>query len=375
MNRTFASMLAGLGFVTGCMVMSDLTLKVDPVDPDQGSTSSGTTSGKTSSGSNGTSGQTSSGGIACQRNSVPAKPAKASTGGTDTTLTFAMQNVVSNNQSTPFGLNIDGLCTCYGTYPDGGGPPDPDACKRPTPSCDDPANVGLDNAGSTIFKGISGGGGANLADIGNTQVADGDFGLLVHIEGYNGLEDDDAITVTVIRSAGPSSGGKPNFSSKEQWSSSSETYDSTEAYVAGKVLVAKLPSVPVPFLIGTNKPAKMNGAIITGAFDAGNTLPALIVAGRSNTTELVNSVGQLNHPVYGTLCQTSDVSPLFTNFSNLACSSSDMPTDPTKDRDLTTSCDALSFGVKMQMIPADLGPDEAVPNPGEQCAGHMITCP
>jgi hypothetical protein len=52
-----------------------------------------------------------------------------------------------------------------------------------------------------------------------------------------------------------------------------------------------------------------------------------------------------------------------------------MPTDPAKDRDLTTACDALSFGVKMLMIPADLGPDEPLPNVGDQCAGHTISCP
>lgn len=373
MKRAALATIGVATFVAACTVMNGIEYIPLPTDPDQGT--SGTTSGKTSSGS---SGKTSSSGTAapggCQHATVPGKPAKAGAGGSDITLTFAMKNLVSNNTGEPFGLDIDGLCTCFGSFPDGGGPPDPDACKRATPSCDDPREKGLDNAGSTIFKGISAGGGANLADIENTQVASGDNSLLVHIEGYNGLADDDAVAVKIIRSSGPSSGGAPNFNAKEEWSGSTDFVASTEGYVAGKVLVARFPSAPVPFTNGTYKPAKMNGAILTGAFGDGNTLPSLILAGRSNTQELVNAVGQMPHPVYGTLCQTSDFSDLFTNFGQLACKGSDMPTDPANDRDLNTPCDALSFGVNMLMIPADLGPDGPVPNPGDQCAGHAIVC-
>jgi hypothetical protein len=54
-----------------------------------------------------------------------------------------------------------------------------------------------------------------------------------------------------------------------------------------------------------------------------------------------------------------------------------MPTDPNNDRDLNTGCDALSFGLKLLMVPAEL---DAVSKPlaavGDRCSDRdPIICP
>lgn len=380
--RAAAAFVGIAGLVTGCLVMNGLELTPVP-SPDPGETSSSGGSKKDS----GSSGATSSSGDPgkCSPLKEPAKPAAADPGGTDVTLTFAMRQLVSNNDDTPFGLDLDGLCTCFTDV--GASAPGPDACKRGTSACDNPLSTGLDNAGAVLFKQISKQGGVNLVDVENGHVAAGQIGLLIHIEGYNGLANDDDVTVRFIRSAGISGGPSPER--KDEWPDSNDSFTSTEAYVVTTVtkndgkeiairsLVARFAEVEVPFLISTPNPAKMRGAIVTGVIADGNTIPDLIVAGRSNTSELVNSVGQLEAPVIGPLCQTIPFDDRYANFGAEACKVSDLPTDPAKTGDRTTPCDAMSFGVKMLMIPATLGAKASLTNGGDRCSdvdGYPLAC-
>lgn len=353
-----AAAIVTFGLVTACSVMSGLSVQqgaTEPGDEDGGTSRRDGSSGASSSGNTGP----------CQHAREPAKPASATPGGSDTTLTFAMKGMVPKNDVVPFGLDLDGLCTCQ----EG----DKNACKRGTEVCDDPG--GLDNAGATIFKGIAEQGGFNLVEGENARIADGLAGIVVHVEGYNGLEDDDAVNVTFIRS--PGIAAKPNFDAVEAWPVSDVVYASTEAYVAKKVLVARFTEVDVPFLSDTPQPAKMRGSVMMGTLGAGNVLSELILAGRANTAELVNSVGQLKHPLFNiALCDTVEATALFTNFGSIACGGSDMPTDPSKDGDQNTTCDALSFGVKMLMIPAEIGPNQALKTVSDRCTERTpITCP
>jgi hypothetical protein len=368
LKHAAAAGLVFAGLIAACTAMNGLKVipSEDSTDPGTSSSSGKPKKDASASSSSGVPG-------ACNHAKEPAKPA-ADPGGTDTTLTFAMRQLVPNNEGTPFGLDLDGLCTCFTEV--GAKAPGPDACKRTTSACDDPQDTGLDNAGAVLFKQIANQGGVNFIDVENGHVAGGQIGLLIHIEGYNGLANDDAISVRFIRSAGISGG--PNPSQKDAWPDSSDSFPSTEAYVANKVLVARFDEVEVPFVISTPQPAKMKGAIVTGALADGNALPELVVAGRSNTGELVASVGQLEVTGIGPLCQTMPFDDRYRTFGGEACKVSDMPTDPAKTGDLNTPCDAMSFGVKMLMIPANLGSKASLSVGGDRCGGvdgYPVPCP
>ena len=373
--------LSMIALVVGaCTVMNGLELQTNPTDPGETSgSSSGKTSGSTS-GATGTSGGSS--GLdpdKCNHVREPAKPAASDPGGTDTTLTFAMRQLVPNNEGEPFGLDLDNLCTCFTEK--GQTTPGPDACKRTTSACDDPGFKGRDNAGAVLFKQIANAGGVNLIDIANGHVSGGKIGIVVHIEGYNGLANDDAVSVRFIRVAGIAGG--PNPAKVDAWPDSDDSFSSTEAYVVNRTLVARFTEVEVPFLISTPTPAKMKGAIVMGTITDG-VIPDLLVAGRTNTGELINSVGELEVS-FGTgsfrLCESMefDDAQRYRSFSAAACKVSDMPTDTAKTGDLTTPCDAMSFGVKMLVIPATLSATKqpvSTSSPGcNEVSGYPLPCP
>lgn len=387
MKRAIVGTLAFVGLATACTVMNGLDVIPLATEPTGEGTSS---SGKTSSG---TSGATSSSGTSgldvfdvCTPLKEPAKPAAADPGGTDTPLTFAMKQLVSNNSETPFGLDLDGLCTCFTDK--GKTTPGPDACKRTTSFCDDQQSRGLDNAGATLFKQINAQGGVNMIEVENSLVAEGKIGIVIQISDYNGLANDDAVTVKFIRSAGVSGGA--DFNTTQIWPTSGVVYTSTDGWVVTQTLktadggaltvrnlVAHFAEVEVPFLVSTPDPPKMRGAILTATIADGYAIPDLQIAGRTNTLKLVNQAGQLQTP-FGTVCQSLQINNLYKQFGSAACAVSDMPSDPANDRDLGTPCDAMSFGVKMLLVPAILGANKSLPNDYDDCSGldgYPLACP
>lgn len=352
--------------------MSGLEVLPGPDETGTSSSSSGTGTPDGSSSSSGKPG-------ACQHAKEPAKPAPAA-GGSDTTLTFAMFQMVPRNTGTPFGLDLDGLCTCFTEV--GKTTPDPGACKRSTPACDNPLETGLDNAGSAVFKDIDSAA-VNPIQYENERVAGGNSGLLLRIEGYNGLDDDDAISVRLIRSAGVAP-ARASETVKQEWPDSDESFVASEAYVAQRVVVARFPEVLVPFLAATPSPARMKGAVLVGELKEKTAIPELLLAGRTNTSDMVNGVGQLEVTIPGLgpvrLCQAlndSSTARYFSDFATLACKSSDMPSDPASDRDLEVPCDAMSFGLRLLMVPANLGAKKALPSIDDGCGGvdgYPVVC-
>ncbi|MBX3187796.1 MAG: hypothetical protein KF819_12305 [Labilithrix sp.] len=300
------------------------------------------------------------GALPCPKSIPPRNP--SAPGGGNKTLVGTMNFVrfFAQGDASDLGYDLDNLCTCPGRG----------ACRSKKEAfggpCDLPAGSGADNSIGQILKVLYPS--ARNEDL-IPSIQAGRFGVVVRIQGWNGLRDDADVAVSLFNAVGVN--GKSDGTGRATFDGNdgmivdrssllaavdfgSKYYD-TSAYVTGGLLVAKLDfdfrleipnalidassvsSVPLrpAFFIGRIQPVGEGGLKMTDAQLVGR-IPAKDVFGQ------LSGIG---------LCQDSG---FYEPVKQQTCEAMDLPTDPAQTgKDV--ACDALSFAIGVSIVPAKLG--------------------
>jgi hypothetical protein len=310
---------------------------------------------------------------------LPQNPGTAA-GAPTVTFTAALSQVMlgKTDGGPYYGFNLDKTCTCLMDASD--------SCIRPTgqpPACDDPN--GVDNYARRIFETINGfvdGGIITEAKL-NNAIQTGLSGALIQVSQYNGLADDDQVTVTVYGSVGYANFPMaPAFDGGDKWNvdpaSFAHTYETTNAYVANHTLVALL---DFPIIIGSavTQPVyiQLHSGIILANLelnDAG-TLVQMTgqLGGRWAPKDFLPSLQVVPDPLMsGSYLCGSD--PTYQILKGFICENIDVNEDPASDG--TGECNAVSMGLGFVASPAIVGAQTSPPDAGFPCeAGWKDDCP
>jgi len=303
---------------------------------------------------------------------TPARPSMPDDG-QEGDFVFALSRIdLGLDGGLPFDLNLDRTCTC----------PGPDSCQRSELACDDEA--GHDNASAAAM--------ATLARLGvfseatlNQNLRAGISGALLRVEGYNGQPDDPRVTVSfygAIRFEGDRPTGRPD----DRWTVDEASlrgsagnygprYADGDAFVSHGTLVA---SFEFPVDIGGDPkqaPLRLDlkaGAIVA-RIDTSTGLLRGVLAGRWPTSSLLATVETLPDPTAPGRRMCRDTAA-FGLIRDLACSSSDVTSDPTLDNK-GSSCNALSTSVGFEAIAAAFGTIGVRPPPAPSCVDGGAATP
>ena len=271
-----------------------------------------------------------------------------------------------------YGFNLDGMCTCpmaesckpLGS--DGGGPPK---------HCDDEA--GVDNSGGALIRQFSSSAGFFDQGFINTKIAEGVFGALIRVRGYNGQANDTKVELSVYVSNGTEgiqqgNAAVPKLDGNDKWTIDPvsllggtipdggvpvpNAYD-LNAYVRDGFLVANL-DFPLAIGAGTGEglvTVELSGSVIVaklepyqGAFRANG-----IVGGRWPTTKLLKSIAVLHDPFDydASLCGTNGT---YQALKPKICGYADITKNPLEDGK-NAPCDSVSIGFAFESTPAKFG--------------------
>lgn len=309
---------------------------------------------------------------ACARIGTPERPTMPDDGQVGD-FVFALSRIdLGLDGGLPFDLNLDRTCTC----------PGPDSCQRSEVACDDEA--GHDNATAGAM--------ATLARLGvfsegtlNQNLRAGISGALFRVEGYNGQPDDPRVAVSfygAIRFEGDRPTGRPD----DRWTVDEASlrgsagayaprYVDGDAFVSQGTLVA---SFEFPVDIGGDPkqaPLRLDlkaGAIVA-RIDTSKGLLRGVLAGRWPTSSLLATLETLPDPTAPGRRMCRDTAA-FGLIRELACSSSDVTSDPTLDN-TGSSCDALSANVGFEAVAASFGTISVRPLPAPSCVDGGAATP
>jgi hypothetical protein len=288
----------------------------------------------------------------------------------------------------PFGWDLDNDCTCQGS------PPGPPSCLQAAgtkENCDDFA--GRDHIALELFEALS-----ITAETGsqtaNQAMQAGQYGLVVQITGYNGMSNDEEVTVALYASNGidgVQDGGTPvaQHNGNDKWtvdpryitegaqlvgtdcetsSLCQPTSVDDTAYVAGGILVAQFPnSVPLTFGSRANIGGalmQLNGVVLVGTLVAapiagsgeGWAIVNGSISGRWETSQLLGNLSTIPDPMSpdpGYFCGSD---PFYATFKNVICSLQDIEANGLDNQTPLAPCDALSMAFAFTAEPARLGP-------------------
>ncbi len=357
---------------------------------------------------------------ACVPAVVPSPPNDDGDGGaTETNITFALQSIDvganPNANGGPYGWDLDTVCTCVDNGPSSCSPQS-DAGRV----CDDDA--GRDHASVALFGALAFAGpafdaGAVVSTLSgqlNEGLQAGQYGLLIEVQGYNGLPNDSRVTVNVYQSNGLNAvedGGTPHVAgnSTDKWtvdpgsivngqkftgvsctgggsSQCTPSFTDVNAYVTNYVLVANLLTLPVAFgnnsvLAGVSM--TLSSAVLTGTISFSNanntplyTLQHGTLAGRWKTQALLSTLAGIPDTtdkgrapdgglLYPYLCDTA---PSYQLIKGFVCSTvADIASSPERDNTAGAQCDAISVGMTFTATQGDLGDVYGVPPPPAGC--------
>jgi hypothetical protein len=287
------------------------------------------------------------------------------------------------------GYDLDSRCTCQG---------EGTSCTAPAwataEHCDGPA--GRDNAWVYIFKA------AAMFDPGFTsatyseRIAAGDFTALVRVRDYNGLPNDEQVTVALYPSGGLKSdpcgppGHTPLWDGTDRWpviysalagsgggdggfaptggaggcggsasvppglSLDSPKYFDPQGYVTDGVLVANIPELAIMLTGDVNASAfKLKAAFVTGRLepippDNRWGLREGLLVGRLEVNEVFRTLSTMVSEA-GQLCTDNTI---YGWVKTAVCSYPDLASTLGGP---TTPCDAISFGMAFEADAAELG--------------------
>jgi len=326
----------------------------------------------------------------------PARPSTETPGSTgDVSFLVGLRSVTLG--ASKVGFDLDQHCTCLG---------EGTSCKGKLDAgeagvCDElggrdvAINRFLDSL-VVVAKGFS------EEDI-NAAIAKGDFGLLVRVENYNGGPDDRAVKATVYVASGLGTpGGDAGTDAKvdakgdgkadatddggasDEWTWTVEpasavdggspteplTFVDEDAYVVGGVLVSqRLDRVAVilPSAVGPLGLQSEQGILSARIVPDGRGSFRLVegqLGLRIRMESMLDTMGRL---VVSTipLCTT----PFYADLKTKVCAVADLTRNPADDPAGTGDCNAISFGLGFETVPARITGLKAVPLNG---AG---TCP
>lgn len=322
----------------------------------------------------------------CLGEGVPSAPVDAPGGG-DISVVFALRSLdFGIDGGAPVGLNLDGRCTCPGLG----------SCRPPgTPPCDQ--ERGIDNGSRDLLARVFTLGVLDQSMI-NTALQQGEFGVLVQIDGWNGQPNDSQVRLQVLASQGFDKEALPGrsqpvFDGNDTWSVDEESVLSSvdggppyvsvardpDAFVAGGALVGLL---SFPIVVGSSFGQQVridvnDGRVFAsiradkGVGDAGVQYSLRgTLAGRWPATALLTSLASLD--ALGTpLCGDSGV---YQEVKKLVCERLDIPAKRSND-DLGQTCSAISLGATFVAVNAKLGHRKPKPDGGGCGPNWSDTCP
>jgi hypothetical protein len=258
------------------------------------------------------------------------------------------------------GFDLDRACSCCQ------GCPEVPTCMPPgAPICDGPR--GADNATASFFASMS----SVLSepvttDALRSRIAVGQWTLLFQIWSYNGLDDDDQVTIAFYSTTG--SQATPVWNGMDAWDIRDDSLPALEtdlrrahvrtnnAYVADGVLVATFTEPRLGFWLGPEFPIVFGDAVVSGrlAGPAPYRMTEGTIAARWAIGDAFWSLDLMRDGGTAVLCQGL---PDYEDVVKPAlCSRLDSRPD-----DALTACTAISFGMSFAAEPAL--PGAIVPSP------------
>jgi hypothetical protein len=373
----------------------------------------------------------------------PGPPPGVDTSGAHLSFLFGLEEINMTGRmdgGAVYGFDIDGVCTCDPrdeTVHDGG------------PSCIGPANPvrtggcdydgGIDNGFATIFADLG-----NLPNVdtftsGVSQiVACGKENILISVDGYNGLTDDDNVSVALLVSHGiqdPHDAGEierpgcgwdagaaqapfpARFDGTDRWSVASGTVNERfripnhvlKGYVrdfhlvldwqtldpgttipmvfGGRAVDLHTPTVTARLVpvdeLGNALAISADGKIVTAAglerTAASFRLADGVITGRAGAANLLSSLGSIllrgsNMGFAEEYVCSSRTRPAYEILKDYVCRSLDLTTTPEGDFN-GNPCDAFSLSMGFTAAPVLLGGDFDVPVPDGGCGpGFTDSC-
>lgn len=324
----------------------------------------------------------------CTHTRWPDPPAMNSGAGSDVTFVTAVR-MIDIGESKPdittsgpsIGYDLDQVCTSL----DGGSSCLLPTSANPSRSIDGPG--GVDNAAAVLFAIIKQF--EPLLDSARFSegAENGDWSLLVRVQGYNGLPDDPEVTVSLYPSPGlraescVSIDAKPKWDGADRWpvgvrglqlgkglgsdggegtcgpgikgySLDKPRFIDTHAYVSGGVVVANLPDIEVTaWLAKSPLSLELKAGFLTGRIvesDSGYKLVDGVFTGRWPTSAVLRQLAA-SIDVPPPVCTDNSVYQLL---KDGVCESRDIASTLGGP---TTPCDALSLAIAFEAHPAKFG--------------------
>jgi hypothetical protein len=271
-------------------------------------------------------------------------------------IVVAIHTIDIGDMGNVWGYDLDRVCTCD----DDAGP----TCVSPQLHCD--LDGGIDNVAPQLFNLVSIPLGSDLfsSSLFSSQANAGQWTLLVQIDNWNGQPDDPSVDVAIFTT--PGFGAMPMWNGADVWQPSEAsatvdggllvpTYVSEGAYVAGGVLVAAMPTVPLNIAGANNRiTLQFVGGVITGKIGQFQGLWRLtdgVIAARWPTKQIFQAVASFRDnngkPVICTDSTLYDVG------KNAICNAADILSDGTAPA--SVACDSVSIGIGFTADQVELG--------------------
>lgn len=329
----------------------------------------------------------------CGHATWPSPPEDADPGSDTVDVVLAVSGIdfgESATDGTVIGYDLDNYCTCQGEGP---------SCNEPewatADHCDGPA--GRDNAWASIFAAAIMFEPSLSSEAISAEVQQGGFTMLVRVHRYNGMPNDDSVTVAIYASPGldtdpcqpPDS--MPAWDGDDRWpvvyssfagsgggagvggggggvpidcSSGANVppgYDfdqprfvDPQAYVTDSVVVANLPDVEMILAADSGSNVKLTAGFLTGRLEEGSGVGEWILrdgllVGRWQVNDVFRSLGAMVTGGGDTVCTDDTIYPLI---KSAVCKFPDIASTLGGP---TTPCDAISFAMGFEAEPARFG--------------------
>jgi hypothetical protein len=303
---------------------------------------------------------------------VPPPPTQGDPGGNLTVVMAVQAFYYDQPDSGPaLGFNLDCVDTC----------PGPPSCQSKNQHCDE--DGGRDLAGNTLLSLIDTYGSATGQGDINGRIASGIYTMLVEMTGWNGSPDDPSVSLAVYVSSGiiadPEAGTTtpPKWDGTDVWEVDPRTANysrlgdggyvyvpkavTTSAYISNNKVIATLPGLQFGVGVGV--------FAMTGIAFVGDLVPVLTLgpnggyrlqgqlAGRVSVPAILGIASLFKDPTDPTrqsyICG-SDV--LAVDLLSNLCGAADIMSDPSMDNATPlANCDALSAGIGLTAVSANLG--------------------
>lgn len=244
------------------------------------------------------------------------------------------------------GFDLDGVCTC----------PDRGACvnRRAGALCDTMPG-GVDNRGANFLSAFQ------LTDQAlDESIQRGRMGIAVNVSTYNGRADDPDVVVAIYNVVGVNGhtdgSATASFDGNDTLITNEQTgYADTNAYVAGGVLVANFATFDLRLVsllqgVPTTSVVTMRSVHLVGKIEAGPSSLSMrdaVLAGRIPLATMFSRAA---------LASSCSDAGYFDQVLAGVCGQLDLPADE-KDDGRDKPCDAISIGLRLEIVPVFIAPD------------------